>query len=94
MMNYTLTLTKAEILDIRMALIAARVASNNDGHRFMALRNKIIDQKSLTLTLTRAEVGDIRMALIAACAASNNGGHRFMVLRDKIIGQQKEQKAA
>ena len=45
MKNITLTLTEREVIDIRMALIAAMKASNNDGARFMVLRDKIIDRQ-------------------------------------------------
>ena len=45
MKNITLTLTEHEVVDIRMALIAAMKASNDGGARFMALRDKIIDQQ-------------------------------------------------
>lgn len=45
MKNFTLTLTESEIRDIRMALVTARVASNDGGERFMMLRDKIIDQQ-------------------------------------------------
>ena len=42
--TYTITLTHRELLDIRMALVHARVDANDGGERFMMLRDKIIDQ--------------------------------------------------
>lgn len=42
--TYTLTLTHSEMIDIRMAMIAARVAANDGGRKWMDLREKIIAQ--------------------------------------------------
>ena len=42
--TYTITLTRRELLDIRMALVHARVDANDGGGQFMAIREKIIDQ--------------------------------------------------
>lgn len=41
----TITLTDREVLDIRLALLAAMKASNHGGDRFMELRDKIVSQQ-------------------------------------------------
>ena len=40
--TYTVTLTRREMLDIRMALLAARHCSNTSGSAYMELRDKLV----------------------------------------------------
>lgn len=40
--TYTVTLTRREMLDIRMALLNARIDANDEGAKFMAIRDKLV----------------------------------------------------